>query len=111
MLFLSHLRRMFWSNMPHVPDVRIRHSPSLNVLLDDYYARTEWRDAMEGVRAPLRKVLQTQRDRCKRKAELLQKEMAAAEEAARYRLQGELLLAHQHEIQQGQSSVGGAEFL
>jgi predicted ribosome quality control (RQC) complex YloA/Tae2 family protein len=89
----------------HVPDVRIRHSPSLNVLLDDYYARTEWRDAMEGVRSPIRKVLQTQRDRCKRKAELLQKEMAAAEEAARYRLQGELLLAHQHEIQQRQSSV------
>ena len=51
-----------------VSDVRIRHSPSLNVLLDDYYARTEWRDAMEGVGSPLRKILQTQRDRCKRKA-------------------------------------------
>ncbi|MBV9614818.1 MAG: NFACT family protein [Ktedonobacteraceae bacterium] len=89
----------------HVPDVRIRQSPSINVLLDDYYARTEWRDAMEGVRAPIRKVLQTQRDRSKRKAELLQHEMEASEEAARYRLQGELLLAHQHEIQQGLSSV------
>lgn len=89
----------------HVPDVRIRHSPSINVLLDDYYARTEWRDAMEGVRTPLRKILQTQRDRCKRKAELLQHEMAASEEAARYRLQGDLLLAHQHEIQQGLSNI------
>ncbi len=88
-----------------MPDIHIRHSPSLNVLLDDYYARTEWRDAMEGVRSPLRKLLQTQRDRCKRKADVLQKELAAAEEAARYRLQGELLLAHQHEIQQGQSSA------
>ncbi len=81
-----------------MPDVRIRNSPSINVLLDDYYARTEWRDAMEGVRTPLRKILQTQRDRCKRKAELLQHEMAASEEASRYRLQGDLLLAHQHEI-------------
>lgn len=89
----------------HVPAMRIRRSPSINVLLDDYYARTEWRDAMEGVRSPLRKLLQTQRDRCKRKADLLQKEMAASEEAARYRLQGELLLAHQHEVQQGLSSV------
>ena len=85
--------------------VRIRQSPSINVLLDDYYARTEWRDAMEGVRAPLRKVLQTQRDRCKRKAELLQKELAVSEEAALYRLYGDLLLAHQQTVQQGQTSA------
>ena len=51
----------------HVPGVRVHQSPSMNVLLDDYYARTEWRDAMESVRTPIRKVLQTQRDRCRRK--------------------------------------------
>src|SRR5436305_5033101 len=89
----------------HVPGVRIRQSPSMNVLLDDYYARTEWRDAMESVRAPVRKVLQTQRDRSRRKAELLQQQLAASEEAARYRLEAELLLAHQHEVQQGQTGV------
>ena len=88
-----------------VPDVWIRQSPSMNVLLDEYYARSEWRDAMEGVRTPIRKVLQTQLERCKRKAELLEKELSATEEAARYRLQAELLLAHQYEVQQGQNSV------
>src|ERR1051326_9539910 len=77
----------------------------MNVLLDDYYARTEWRDAMENVRAPLRKILQTQRERCRRKAELLQQQLAVSEEAAHYRLQAELLLAHQHEVQQGQTNV------
>jgi predicted ribosome quality control (RQC) complex YloA/Tae2 family protein len=77
----------------------------MNVLLDDFYARTEWHDAMEGVRAPIRKVLQTHLERCKRKAALLQQELAVSEEAARYRLQAELLLAHQHEIQQGPTSV------
>ncbi len=88
-----------------VPGMRIRESPSINVLLDDYYARTEWQDAVESMRAPLRKVLQTQRDRRKRKAELLQQALATTEEAARYRLQAELLLAYQHEVQRGQSSV------
>ncbi|GAC1346548.1 MAG: NFACT RNA binding domain-containing protein [Ktedonobacteraceae bacterium] len=87
------------------PGVRVRQSPSINVLIDDFYARTEWRDAMEGVRNPIRKILQTQRDRCKRKADLLQQELAALGEAARYRLQAELLLAHQHEVRQGLSSV------
>lgn len=88
-----------------VPDVRVRQSPSINVLLDDFYARTEWRDAMEGVRSPIRKVLQTQRDRCKRKADLLQQELATSEEAAQYRLQADLLIAHQHDVRQGQSNV------
>jgi predicted ribosome quality control (RQC) complex YloA/Tae2 family protein len=85
--------------------MRVRQSPSINVLLDDYFARTEWRDAVESLRSPLRKILQTQRDRCKRKAELLQREMATSEEAAQYRLYGDLLLAHQHEIAQGQKNV------
>jgi predicted ribosome quality control (RQC) complex YloA/Tae2 family protein len=94
----------------HMPGMRIRQSPSINVLLDDYYARSEWRDAMEDVRAPLRKLLQTQRDRCKRKDELLQQELAQTAEAARYRLQGDLLLTHQHEVPQGQSSVTLPDF-
>ncbi|HLG61838.1 MAG TPA: NFACT RNA binding domain-containing protein [Ktedonosporobacter sp.] len=87
------------------PHVKVRNSPSINVLLDEFYARAEWHGAVESLRAPIRKVLQTQRERCKRKAELLQQEMQASEEAARYRLQADLLLAHQHEIVQKQSSI------
>lgn len=86
-------------------DVHVRTSPSINVILDDYYAQAEWFDAMEGVRAPTRKVLQTQRERCKRKAVLLEKEMQVSEEANQYRLYGDLLLAHQYAVQQGQSSA------
>jgi predicted ribosome quality control (RQC) complex YloA/Tae2 family protein len=88
-----------------VPGVRVQESPSMNVILDDFYARAEWRDAMDSLRTPIRKVLQTQLDRCKRKAELLQQEMAKGEEADHYRLFADLLLAHQNEVQQGQSSV------
>ncbi len=88
-----------------MPDVRIRTSSSINVILDDYYARAEWFDAMEGVRSPTRKIIQTQRDRCRRKAELLNKELLASEEANQYRLYGDLLLAHQNDVQQGQSNA------
>ncbi len=88
-----------------MPDVRSRRSPSINAILDEYYAGAEWRDAMESVRTPVKKVLQTQLERCKRKAELLQKELAVSEEANRYRLQADLLLAYQHEVKQGQPSA------
>ncbi|MBV9691561.1 MAG: NFACT family protein [Ktedonobacteraceae bacterium] len=94
----------------HIVGVVVRHMPSVNGLLDEYYARAEWRDAMEGVRAPIRKVLQAQRERCVRKATLLQQELAVSEEAARCRLQADLLLAYQHEVQQGQSSVALQNF-
>ena len=88
-----------------MPGMRIRESASINILVDEFYAGAEWRDAMENVRNPLRKVLQTQLERCKRKAELLQQELTVSEDASRYRLQAELLLAYQHEVRQGQSSV------
>jgi predicted ribosome quality control (RQC) complex YloA/Tae2 family protein len=86
-------------------DMHVRQSPSINVLLDDFYARAEWHDAVDALRAPLRRILQTQLDRCKRKAELLDKEMQAEAEANTYRLYGELLLAHQNEVEQGPQSV------
>ena len=89
----------------NVAGAQVRHSPSINVLIDEYYAGAEWRDAMENVRAPLRKVLQTQRERCLRKAEVLQRVLATSEDAAQLRLQAELLLAYQHDVQRGQSSV------
>lgn len=92
------------------PGLRVRQSPALNVLVDDYYAGAEWRDAMEGVRAPIKKVLVSQRERCQRKADILQQELAATEEAQRYRLQAELLLAHQSEVAQGPSSVELANY-
>ncbi len=87
------------------PDLTMRESPSINVLIDDYYARTEWQDAMNALRTPMRKVLQSQRDRCKRKADLLQEELAGLAKATQYRLQAELLLTFQHDIPQGQASV------
>jgi len=92
------------------PGLRLRAFPSINSLIDDYYARAEWRDAMEHVRAPIRKVLQSQRDRCQRKSEILQHELANIEDAAHYRVQGELLLAHQHEIERGKTSVALPDF-
>lgn len=86
-------------------DIRIQESASINVVLDEYFARAEWRDALDGLRAPIRKALQTNIDRCLRKADLLRQEMVQSEEAARYRLYGDLLLAHQHEVGQGPTSV------
>jgi predicted ribosome quality control (RQC) complex YloA/Tae2 family protein len=87
------------------PALSIRLSPVLNTLVDDYYAGAEWRDAMGSVRAPVRKVLHNQRERCKRKMELLHQELAVAEEAGRYRLHAELLLTQQNSVTRGQQSV------
>ncbi len=85
--------------------VRILASSSINSIIDEFYAGAEWRDAMESVRAPVRKVLHTQLERCRRKAELLQKELAVSEEANQYRLWAGLLLAHQNDVKQGPQSV------
>ncbi len=89
------------------PSLRTRSLPSINEAIDAFYTGAEWRDAMESLRAPLRKALHTQVERCRRKAEHLRQEMAASEEANTYRLWGELLLAHQQEVSQGQEGQKG----
>src|SRR5260370_26237468 len=88
-----------------VAGVNIYASSSINTIIDEFYAGAEWRDAMDSVRAPVRKVLQTQLERCRRKAEVLQKELAASEEAKQYQLWGDLLLSQQNDVRQGQQSV------
>ena len=92
------------------PGMRVRPCASMNDALDEYFAGAEWRDALDSVRAPVRKVLHTQLERCKRKAEALRHEMEATAEASAYRQQAELLLAYQHEVRQGQTSVTLSNF-
>ncbi|HEY6539439.1 MAG TPA: NFACT family protein, partial [Ktedonobacteraceae bacterium] len=48
------------------PGVKIISLSSINAVIDEFYAGTEWRDAMESVRAPVRRVLHTQLERCRR---------------------------------------------
>jgi predicted ribosome quality control (RQC) complex YloA/Tae2 family protein len=88
-----------------MPGVRARAMPTINAAIDEYYAGAEWRDAMESVRAPVRRVLQSQLERCRRKAGALRQQLTITEEAGTYRLWGDLLLAHQQEIRQGQASA------
>ena len=95
----------FLAQYTEVNGVQVHSANSINNLIDEYYARAEWQDALESLRAPIKKALQTQLERCKRRAEHLQQELSATAEADQYRLQGELLLAYQNDVQQGQSSV------
>ncbi len=88
-----------------VPEARVRDLPGINAAIDEFYLGVEWRDAMESVQAPVRKSLQAQLERCRRKAVALKEQMAASEEAGAYRLWGDLLLAHQSEVSQGQTSA------
>lgn len=84
------------------PDVTLNPAPSVNEALDRYFRGAEWQSALEGAKAGLRHVLQTQRDRCQRKAEALKGELAALDELARLRLEADTLLAYQTEIAPGQ---------
>jgi predicted ribosome quality control (RQC) complex YloA/Tae2 family protein len=72
--------------------------PTMNAALGRYYQRVEWRDAVEGAKGDLRRTLTAQRNRCARKAEALAAELAALADAARLRMEGDVLLAYQTQI-------------
>jgi predicted ribosome quality control (RQC) complex YloA/Tae2 family protein len=62
------------------------------------YAGAEWRIELEQAKGDLRRILQTQRDRCLRKAEALRAEQEALDEAQRLRREADALLAFQADV-------------
>ncbi|HZC05187.1 MAG TPA: NFACT RNA binding domain-containing protein [Ktedonobacterales bacterium] len=79
----------------------LRPVTSVNDALDLLFSGAEWRVELEQAKGDLRRLLQTQRDRCVRKADALRGEMAAQEEAATLRREADTLLAFQSEVAPG----------
>ncbi|HLY31813.1 MAG TPA: NFACT RNA binding domain-containing protein, partial [Ktedonobacterales bacterium] len=91
------------------PEMSLRPAASMNAALDAYFEDAEWQNALEGAKGDLRHLLQTQRDRCLRKAEALRSELATLAEAHRLRLEADILLTYQTEIAPGQQSFAIAD--
>jgi predicted ribosome quality control (RQC) complex YloA/Tae2 family protein len=87
------------------PDATLRETPTVNEALATYYQDAEWRVTVEAAKGELRRLLQTNRERCQRKAEALQVELSALDEARRLREEADLLLAFQSELPERAASV------
>jgi predicted ribosome quality control (RQC) complex YloA/Tae2 family protein len=77
------------------PGATLRETPTVNEALATYYQDAEWRVTVEGAKGELRRLLQTNRERCQRKAEALQAELGGLDIARRLREEADLLLAFQ----------------
>ncbi|HEU5348094.1 MAG TPA: NFACT family protein, partial [Ktedonobacterales bacterium] len=86
-------------------DAALRPAASVNEMLATFYHDAEWRTALDSARRELRHLLQTIRDRCARKDDVLRGELAAIDEAQALREEADLLLAFQTEIARGQTSI------
>ncbi|HEY7124831.1 MAG TPA: NFACT RNA binding domain-containing protein [Ktedonobacterales bacterium] len=88
----------------HRPDLISRPMERINEVLDCYFRGVEWRDALTGTKADVLRVLQTHRERCLRKAELLGRDLAETQAGEKLRIEGEVLLAFGQEIAPGQAN-------
>jgi predicted ribosome quality control (RQC) complex YloA/Tae2 family protein len=80
------------------PEDALRPVASVNDALDLLFTGAEWHIELEQAKGDLRRLLQTQRDRCQRKAEALGAEMDAQAEASQLRREADTLLAFQAEV-------------
>jgi predicted ribosome quality control (RQC) complex YloA/Tae2 family protein len=83
----------------------LRFMTTVNEALATYYQDAEWRVTVEGAKGELRRLLQTNRERCQRKAVALQGELGALDEARRLREEADLLLAFQSDLPERATSV------
>ena len=87
------------------PQDQLRPAASVNAALDLLFTGAEWLVELEQAKGDLRRLLQTQRDRCVRKAEALRAEMEAQAEATTLRHEADTLLAFQAEVAPGAKSA------
>ncbi|HEX8729487.1 MAG TPA: NFACT RNA binding domain-containing protein, partial [Ktedonobacterales bacterium] len=87
------------------PEDELRAVASVNDALELFFAGAEWRVELEQAKGDLRRLLQTQRDRCQRKAEALRAEMDSEAEASTLRREAEILLAFWPEVAAGASQT------
>ena len=87
------------------PANTLRPVASVNDALDLLFSGAEWRVELEQAKGDLRRLLQTQRDRCQRKAEALRVELDAQAEASQLRREADTLLAFQTEVAPGAKSA------
>ncbi len=85
------------------PEDSLRPVASVNDALDLLFTGAEWRVELEQAKGDLRRLLQTQRDRCQRKAEALRAEMDIQTEASQLRREAEILLAFGADVTPGAS--------
>ena len=83
------------------PSARLVPQPGVSAMLTAYFHDAEWRDAIENAKSGLRRQLHTAAERSERKAEALNAELSALDEAKRLRLEADLLLAFQAEVSRG----------
>jgi len=83
---------------------------SFGALLDSFYSLRDKRDAIRQKSQGLRKTVQNQVSRLKRKLLIQEKELAATYDRERLRQLGDILTANLHKIRKGQQSVECEDF-
>ncbi|MFD3258620.1 NFACT family protein [Paenibacillus lentus] len=79
--------------------------PSISACMEDYYGEKALRDTVKQRTSDLLRFLQNERSKNMKKLTKLQEDLVEAEDAERYRIYGELLLASLHQIEKGDTQV------
>ncbi len=87
-----------------------REAESFAALLDSFYITRDRKDAMRQKGQGLRKTVQNQVSRLKRKIAIQEKELAATYDRERLRQLGDILTANIHRIVKGQTTVACEDF-
>ncbi|WP_068774553.1 NFACT family protein [Paenibacillus sp. FJAT-26967] len=98
----SQSGKLFFSvtELTHI-DGEVQIFPTISECLESYYGDKAERDTVKQRAADLVKLLQNEKAKNLKKIEKLRETKEAAQDADRFRIMGELLTAHLHEIRKG----------
>ncbi|WP_026487194.1 Rqc2 family fibronectin-binding protein [Caldanaerobius polysaccharolyticus] len=80
----------------------LKNFDSVNSLLDEYYTVFTKQSRLKQLSSDLKKIIDTNLDRCYKKLKIQQEDLAEAEDREKYRLYGELITANLYNLKKGQ---------
>lgn len=88
-----------------LPEYTLEEYTSISELIDDFFDLRSLQVRMKQKTQDLRKHVQTLLERCYKKLDIQQHQLKDTENMERFKIKGELILAHQYMIQPGDSKV------
>ncbi len=86
-------------------ELETKNYESLNVLLDEYYAKKDKAERLRQKGKDLHKLVQTLTERTQRKQVARQEELLESQDSEKYKIYGELLTANLWQLEKGMSSI------
>ena len=86
-------------------DFEVKHFDTMSIACESFYGQKDRKDRLKQKTGDLNKIINSRLDRCFKKLEILQNELAEANTLEKYKIYGDLITSNLHAMDKGEEKV------